>query len=275
MSDLTFPDDGLAELASAYLDGAATADERARVEANPQLMALVSDLRSVSRSLAETPVVAPDSLREQQLAAALAIFVTTDEAAAKVPVARRPSWRTRWLTPLIGAGAATVIVAGVGLAALGGDDGGLAGNADQVPAVADAGPATSLEAATKMAAPAESTAAGGGAPTAGANPSSAADVAVPANAEILSSVALAAAEPEASDPAELPGLVASLSATSLPDADRSGDPCPQVGGTLVSPLRWQGTEAYLYVVPALEPGAQVLAVDAASCATLATSVLAA
>jgi len=270
MSDLTFPDDGRAELASAYLDGAVTANERARVDADPQLMALVGDLRSVSQSLASAPVTAADSLREQHLATALAVFVTADEAAAasRSVVPRRPSWRTRWLTPLIGVGAATVIVAGVGLASLGGDDGGIASNADRATVLAAEQPATSLEAATKMAAPA-----GGQAPTSDVTVAGASEMAVPEYADTVSSVAAlptADVMPSASDPAELAGLVTTLASISAPSGV---DPCPEVGGTLVSPLRWQEIDALLYVVPGVEAGAQVLAVDALTCATLASSVL--
>lgn len=62
--------DDLTILASAYLDGAATADERARVEADPELLREVERLRRVRAVLgdAEPPAI---SMRERHLAAAL------------------------------------------------------------------------------------------------------------------------------------------------------------------------------------------------------------
>jgi hypothetical protein len=47
------------ELASAYLDGEVTPDERARVEGDPALRARVEDLRLARDALASTPVDAP------------------------------------------------------------------------------------------------------------------------------------------------------------------------------------------------------------------------
>lgn len=64
-------DDAL-ELASAYLDGEATPDEVARVEADPALDALVVELESVRDELAS--VDAPAGLVDDQLTAAMAEF---------------------------------------------------------------------------------------------------------------------------------------------------------------------------------------------------------
>ena len=49
--------DDLTLLASAYLDGEATPDERARVEADPALLAEVERLRSGTRHAARRQVV--------------------------------------------------------------------------------------------------------------------------------------------------------------------------------------------------------------------------
>ena len=71
--------DDLATLASAYLDGAATAEERAQVENSPDLLSEVERLRLVRALLADLdpPSI---SLREQHLAAALGAWDRLPEA---------------------------------------------------------------------------------------------------------------------------------------------------------------------------------------------------
>ena len=62
----------LDELASAYLDGEATAEEAALVESDPGLQALVEELRAI-RDLVATPVEQPsDEVRDEMVAQALA-----------------------------------------------------------------------------------------------------------------------------------------------------------------------------------------------------------
>ena len=61
----------LDELASAYLDGEATAEEAALVESDPRLQELVEELRAI-RDLVGAPVEAPsDEVRDQMIARAL------------------------------------------------------------------------------------------------------------------------------------------------------------------------------------------------------------
>lgn len=88
MTDST-PDPELDELVAAYLDGEATADERARVQGDPALLARAEQLRAVSRMVAE-PVAVPDAaLRDLHIAAAL-------EASSTSPVVTAlPSRRNR------------------------------------------------------------------------------------------------------------------------------------------------------------------------------------
>lgn len=62
--------DDLTQLASAYLDGDVTADERAQVEADPTLLAEVDRLRSVAVLLGDVES-GSISMREQQLSTAL------------------------------------------------------------------------------------------------------------------------------------------------------------------------------------------------------------
>jgi hypothetical protein len=107
-------------LASAYLDGEATPDERARVEADPTLLADVDRLRAVSRLLQDTEP-APISVREQHLAAALSAWdrlpdaerLGSDRAALTTSLdERRRARANRWL---LGAAAALVMVLAGGL----------------------------------------------------------------------------------------------------------------------------------------------------------------
>ena len=118
MSDdpITEADD---ELVSAYVDGEATPEEIAAVEANPSLLARARVLRAVAGAVAAAPVVpAPDDARETSIAAALAAAVggaeVTDLAAER---ARR---RLRVLS--IAAAVLVALAIGAGLfAQLGGD----------------------------------------------------------------------------------------------------------------------------------------------------------
>jgi hypothetical protein len=130
--------DDLTLLASAYLDGDVTADERARVEADPDALAAVEQLRAVRALLSdiEPPSI---SVRETHLAAALSAWerlpaaervggrrdqtpAGIDAAAvagaasvtAPTSVSSRPrTVSTRWLT---GAAAALVLVLAGGVA---------------------------------------------------------------------------------------------------------------------------------------------------------------
>ena len=64
-------------LASSYLDGEATPDEVAMVEGDPTLLARVRELQSVQAALRK-PLSPARSVKEQQLAAALALFEGDD-----------------------------------------------------------------------------------------------------------------------------------------------------------------------------------------------------
>src|SRR5688572_8576296 len=69
MTDAMLPPDD--ELVAAVLDGEATADERARVEADPALRARLAQFAEVRRRVA-APVTVPPDARERAMAAALA-----------------------------------------------------------------------------------------------------------------------------------------------------------------------------------------------------------
>lgn len=83
------------ELISAYLDGEATADERARVEADPSMLAEVDRMRALTgRTVAiDDPGVADPFTRRRHLGAALAAFdeLQADAGAAPEIDLRRPS----------------------------------------------------------------------------------------------------------------------------------------------------------------------------------------
>ncbi len=112
------------ELASAYLDGEATADERARVESDPALLAEVERLRRVRAAVVVTPP-APPAQRDAAIAAALAAFDELQAGAPTppnvVPIASRR--KAHWMQGLTAAAAVAVLVlGGFVVANRGGDD---------------------------------------------------------------------------------------------------------------------------------------------------------
>ena len=117
-------------LASAYLDDEVTADERARVEADPVLLAEVDRLRVVRDALVATDP-APISVREDHLASALGAWdrlpeaerlgtrddtggadATTVAAASAMSGSMKGRSRRRWV---LGAAAALMVVVGAGV----------------------------------------------------------------------------------------------------------------------------------------------------------------
>jgi hypothetical protein len=116
----TRPDD---ELVSAVLDGAATPEERARVEADPRLRSRLEEFRQVAALVGEAPE--PPSVLDRQRTLAAA------RRAAGLPSARPPR-----RTPLVlKVAAALVLVVGLGALVsqldLGGDDEQQAGGGDR------------------------------------------------------------------------------------------------------------------------------------------------
>ncbi len=136
--------DDLHELASAYLDGRADADERARVQASPELLAEVERMR-VIRAVVSDVEPPPISVREEHLAAALGAWDRLPEvertgarrdatptgadatAVAAAAAVTRPERRRSRSAAWWGAAAAAglvVVGAGVVLARLGDPGGG-------------------------------------------------------------------------------------------------------------------------------------------------------
>ncbi len=83
------------ELVAAYLDGEATAEERAQVEADPQLLERVQTFRRVAE-MVETPVTPPPlELRRRHIATALDASTTAENVTAMA--SRRWRWgRASW-----------------------------------------------------------------------------------------------------------------------------------------------------------------------------------
>lgn len=159
-------DDDISELilrASAYLDGELSADEMARAEADPAVMAEVEAMRGLQEQLADVDPPADDT-RERAIAAALDEFDLLHAAGAAaadptpapspnvVPFRPRPAY-TRWLTA-----AAAVVGIGVLGAVIAGGQGGDDEQADGGAATAAAS-ATAEESARMEEAPLESDAA--------------------------------------------------------------------------------------------------------------------
>ncbi len=132
------PDD--LELVSAYLDGEATDDERARVEGDPALVARVQALAALVTQVQDVPA-APAGTADAHIDAALADLDGTstevvDDAAdtERVVAFARPEPRPFWQRIPLGAVAAAVVVlalvGAVGLAGLAGDGGDDSATAD-------------------------------------------------------------------------------------------------------------------------------------------------
>jgi len=114
-------------LASAALDGAVTAEERARAESDPEVVAEVERLRAVRGAL--SVVEPPDAdRRDVAIAAALAAFARSGTVAppSGAVVAPLPPARSRrghrWLAPLAAAAAVAVIAVGGIVATRSSDD---------------------------------------------------------------------------------------------------------------------------------------------------------
>jgi hypothetical protein len=108
--------DDLILLASAYLDGDVTAEERALVESDPELLGEVERLRSVRIMLGDTEP-ASISLRERHLASALDAWDTVMATAgdsSPTPLGERR--RRRSNRTLLGAAAAIMVVFAGGVA---------------------------------------------------------------------------------------------------------------------------------------------------------------
>lgn len=122
MNDDLHPDPTDTELlASALVDGSATADEAGAIESSPDTDTLADEFRTVRALLADTPPAQAEA-RERAVAAALAVFdeLSADTSlvaaaqASAAPVIRLAD-RRRWPTRVLAAAAAVVVVGVVGV----------------------------------------------------------------------------------------------------------------------------------------------------------------
>jgi hypothetical protein len=113
MTDMTDPNDD--EIASAHLDGATTAEERARVDGDPELQARVAALGAV-RGAVHEPVPVDPAARDAAIAAALAAFdaegaaAEASSGATVTPIAPRRSLSPAALK-VVGAAAVLALLA--------------------------------------------------------------------------------------------------------------------------------------------------------------------
>lgn len=126
--------DDLILLASAYLDDDLSADDRARVDGDPELLAEVERMRRVRAALADVDPPSP-AAREWAIAAALAAAPPQAPPVASLDARRR----ARWVAP-VAAAAVGVLAVGAVIAGLrtGGDDE-AADGADATEEVAEGG----------------------------------------------------------------------------------------------------------------------------------------
>lgn len=107
------------QLASAYLDGTLTAEERVRADADEDLAGAVEQLRAVRAALSAVEPPAPDRL-ESAIAAALAGFAAPSEPLPRPgPREGRARRRGSWLMPVAAAAVVVVAIGGVTVALLG------------------------------------------------------------------------------------------------------------------------------------------------------------
>ena len=255
------------ELVSVYIDGEATPAERVRVEADPELVRRVGELRAVRAALA-APVAPPDApTRDAAIAAARAARATATTVPAGPTVTaidrRRPNRRA---LAVMGA-AAVAAIAIVAVVATRPSHEGTSTSASASTQRPVAGPSSAFQPETKSAG-APSTAA---AATAGAVPSTTVAAAgSPARGASAASDTAGAAPPYlgvADDDSELRALLGAnqVSAVTTPPAPLATNGCAVPAATLVGTVTWQGTTALVFVANGL-----ATVVDVSDCRPITT-----
>jgi hypothetical protein len=259
-------------LASAYLDGALTSDERARAEADPEVMAAVDRLAELRRALA---VVEPADPARRDAAIEAALHAFDVEPVPSAPVTPLPSRRFGgWL---VSAAAAALVVAVVGgIIALsaggGGDDDDSAdggGAAATVMSDLEAPTAADTDAAAERGDDQGEDAAGGAATTAAA--------------EAAPGTTAAAGNPTVAPDESVTATYSALLVTSprqltrfARDVLRSGQTSAEVARTSCDEGRWLGSAIYdvdgvatPVEVFLADDDSEVRAVDASTCEVVA------
>jgi len=251
------------ELASAYVDDEATPAERALVEADPELVRRVGELRAVRSALA-APVVRPDATtRDVAIDAARAVATAAPVGATVTAIDRRRPNR-RALAVVGAAAAAAAAIAVVAVVAT---------------RPSHPGPSTSARASTPPPAAAASSTFEPETKSAG-TPSSAAVAAVSsstvaaagsaARGASAASDTAGAAPPYlgvADDDSELRALLggSQASAVTTPSAPVGRNGCAVPAATLVGTVTWQGTTALVFVANDL-----ATVVDVSDCRPITT-----
>jgi hypothetical protein len=273
------------ELASAYLDGELNATDRAQVEADPALMALVAELRAVSDAVAAPVTPLTDDQRAAMVATAMATLPASGVAgeAGAAAVASLDAARARRSARLVRAVAGGLAAAAaVGLVALvvtrgGGSDGGsdTAGGAAETAALeaAAGGGAEATTAAAADAATADTVAAAAEVPAAQAPaseaPAEAADNTTTAAPAITTATAGAdRAVPDLGPLADRREARSATTSLAFVPAPADGDgPCAGYPPP-VATATFQGTPAYVVIIEVAPEGNRLAFLDQASCAVL-------
>jgi hypothetical protein len=275
------------ELACGYLDGELEADDRARVEADPTLMALVAELRAVSDAVAAPVAPLTDDERAAMVAAAIATLpsftdVGEPENASVASLDAARARRSGRLVRTVAGGLAAA--AAVGLVALVVTRGG--SNRDQstadgtaataaLEAAAGGAEATTADAATADVAPAETTAAAAEAPASEAPGSEApagAAAGASSTAPALSTAADSGTERTIPDLGRLANRGEARSATTgfafvpAPPPDGAG-PCAGYPPP-VATATFQGAPAYVVIIEVAPDGNRLAFLDQVTCAVL-------
>jgi hypothetical protein len=292
MSDVHEPD-ALApeELASAYLDQEASPEQRALVEADPELLALVAAYADVQVAVTAPVTSLPADVTDGMVAAALAAApgaveapagtsgAATGAGATVVPItAARRAQQTRRALAVAGGLAAAAAVAVVALVISRGDagDSTAGGAASETTAAAAPAPDRQATEAASAATDAGAESAGGGV----ARSTTAAPRSAPAS-EAPAAERPAVTTPPAGDASTLAGLaledlgplanrtevIAAVRRFATVAAAPGTGPCAPYPPPLAT-ATFQGTPAYLVIVETAPAGNRLALVDIGTCAVL-------
>jgi hypothetical protein len=266
-------------LASAYLDGALTDEERARAEADPEVMAAVDRLGQLRRALAA--LEPPDrARRDAAINAALGLFDSESQVTAPPPVTSLAARRwTRWLMPA--AAAAVVVILAGGILATRDDDGDGGGGDDAAGSATSDGAGAALDVEEDQSADAAPSATGDTRSAPDEGGAAATTNAVTEAAGTLAAAAATTGAPEATaatsvvvltSPEELTEFasVALFATDYAPPADVARPTCDEVEGQWLGPATYVDdgveTAVEIFLVAAAD---EVRAVHTATCTVIA------
>jgi hypothetical protein len=249
-------------LANAYVDDELAADERARAEADPEVMAEVVRLRIAITALRDVEPADP-ARREAALAAAMRSGERPVPVAPPIPLRPKRSW---WTGAGIAAAVVAILVGGAVVlrATSGGDDDDTSSiqlSADQPESAADASATTTAGAATTAAAAAATTQEAAG--TAAGSEATAAG-----GATATTTVPTRAAAPQSGAPLTVLASPDDLVAFASEATPQTPPPGACTGGRYVAPATYTGVTPPVTVQVFVE-GTDAVARDATSCVEVA------